>query len=200
MALEQTMRKLREEAAETRRRIIAAATTEFRRQGIAATGLAEVMAAAGLTHGGFYRHFASKGALVAEACAAALATVTARMEAAAASRKLPRKRLKAAVERYLSAAHRDTPAEGGPLAALGSELARADPATREEATAGFLELADIIADGLDGVRPRAASERSLAAVATMVGALTLSRIVTDAALSDAILRSARQQILDARSG
>jgi TetR/AcrR family transcriptional regulator, transcriptional repressor for nem operon len=122
--------------------------------------------------------------------------VTERLASAASSRKSPRKGLKAVAERYLSTAHRDMPAEGCLLAALGSELARAEPATREAATEGFLELADIIADGLDGVRPRAASERSLAAVATMVGALTLSRIVPDEALSDAILRSAREQILE----
>src|SRR5690242_15679255 len=103
------------------------------------------MAAAGLTHGGFYRHFASKGQLVSEASAAALAVVTQRMEEAASSKKSPRKGLKAAVERYLSAAHRDAPSDGCPLAALGSELARAEDDTREVATKGFLELVDTLA-------------------------------------------------------
>ncbi|MBV8653187.1 MAG: TetR family transcriptional regulator [Alphaproteobacteria bacterium] len=191
------MRKSREEAAETRRRIIASAAGEFRRHGIAATGLAEIMAAAGLTHGGFYRHFASKGQLVAEASAAALAGVTERMEEAAASRKSPRKGLKAAVERYLSPTHRDAPSEGCPLAALGSELARADTDTREIATAGFLKLVDTIAGGFDGVRRDAARARAIAAVSTLVGALTMARIVTDEALSEEILRAARESILDA---
>src|ERR1700736_3538558 len=68
----ETMRKSRSEAAKTRERIVAAAAAEFRRHGIAATGLIDLMKAAGLTHGGFYKHFASKGQLVAEACAAAL--------------------------------------------------------------------------------------------------------------------------------
>src|SRR3984893_9507258 len=66
------MRKSRVEAAKTRERIVAAAAAEFRRHGIAATGLADLMKAAGLTHGGFYPHFTSKGQLVAEACADAL--------------------------------------------------------------------------------------------------------------------------------
>src|SRR5258707_2789841 len=66
------MKKSKLETAETRRRIVSTAAVEFRRNGIHATGLSDVMAAAGLTHGGFYRHFDSKDPLVAEACAAAM--------------------------------------------------------------------------------------------------------------------------------
>ena len=68
----EAMRKSRIEAAKTRERIVTAAAAEFRQHGIAATGLADLMKAAGLTHGGFYRHFASKDQLVAEACSAAI--------------------------------------------------------------------------------------------------------------------------------
>src|SRR4030088_1371089 len=67
-----SMRKSREEAAQTRRRIVEAASSEFRKNGIVATGLNDLMKAAGLTHGGFYKHFASKDQLVAEATTAAL--------------------------------------------------------------------------------------------------------------------------------
>src|SRR5258705_12414438 len=66
-----SMRKSREEAAQTRRRIVEAASCEFRKNGIVATGLNDLMKAAGLTHGGFYKHFASKDQLVAEATTAA---------------------------------------------------------------------------------------------------------------------------------
>src|SRR5262245_17826649 len=66
------MRKSREEAAQTRRRIVEAAAREFRKNGIVATGLNDLMRAAGLTHGGFYKHFESKDQLVAEACTAAV--------------------------------------------------------------------------------------------------------------------------------
>jgi TetR/AcrR family transcriptional repressor of nem operon len=190
------VRKSREEAAETRRRIIASAATEFRRRGIAATGLAEVMAAAGLTHGGFYRHFASKDALVAEASTAALAAVNERMAEAASSRRSKRKGLKEVAERYLSAGHRDNPAIGCPLAALGSELARAEGETRSAATEGFQKLVEIVAQGYDGLRPREARTRAIAAVATMIGALTMARVVTDEVLSEDILRSAREKILE----
>jgi TetR/AcrR family transcriptional regulator, transcriptional repressor for nem operon len=77
------MRKSRQEAAKTRERIIASAAAEFREHGITATGLADFMKAAGLTHGGFYRHFNSKDQLVAEARATAAATMTARVAASA---------------------------------------------------------------------------------------------------------------------
>src|SRR5215470_8028860 len=81
-----TMRKSKQETALTRKRIVQAAASEFRQHGIVATGLADLMSAAGLTHGGFYRHFVSKDQLVAEASAAALATTTEQM-AAIASRQ-----------------------------------------------------------------------------------------------------------------
>src|SRR6266571_7862008 len=80
----ETMRKSRIEAAKTRERIVTAAAAEFREHGIAATGLADFMKAAGLTHGGFYRHFRSKDHLVAEAFAAAAASMTTRVAASAA--------------------------------------------------------------------------------------------------------------------
>ena len=80
------MRKSREEAAQTRKRIVTAASEEFRKNGIVATGLNDLMSTAGLTHGGFYKHFESKDQLVAEACAEAVKTIL-EMLAAAASQK-----------------------------------------------------------------------------------------------------------------
>ena len=186
------MRKSRIEAAKTRERIVTAAAAEFRQHGIAATGLADLMKAAGLTHGGFYRHFALKDQLVAEACSAANATMTERV-ASSASQKRGRKGLEAAVADYLSAEHRDNPRDGCPLAALGSELARADTQTRAAATAGFLKLVDALAGGIDGM-PDEARRRALVAALTLIGALTVSRVVTDQALSNAILRNAEDSI------
>src|SRR6266478_7826505 len=111
------MRKSKQEAAITRQRIVKAAAAEFRRNGIAGTGLADLMAAAGLTHGGFYRHFDSKDQIVAEACTAAAETLL-RQLAAPVAKKSSRRGLKTIVEKYLSAAHRDEPADGCPIAAL----------------------------------------------------------------------------------
>src|SRR3954454_8495563 len=110
------MRKSKAAAAETRKRIVAAAAAEFRKNGIVATGLNELMKAAGLTHGGFYKHFESKDQLVAEACAEAVDSVIERVRAAGPG----------AGAIYLSTRHRDHPAGGCPLSAIGIELGRSD--------------------------------------------------------------------------
>jgi TetR/AcrR family transcriptional repressor of nem operon len=174
------MKKSKRETAETRRRIVLAAAEAFRRNGIQATGLADIMAAAGLTHGGFYRHFDSKDQLIAEACAASL-------EAAG---DVPR----AFAAHYLSAEHRDNPAEGCLFAALGSELARCDSHTREAATAAFLKAVDALAERYGRVNPETAKARALVALSAMSGAITMSRIVTDPKLSAAILRHMRKHL------
>ena len=191
------MRKSKQETAATRQRIIKAAAAAFRKNGIAGTGLSDLMAAANLTHGGFYRHFDSKDQIVAEACTAAVDSLVEQL-AAAASGKSPQRRLKTIVEKYLCAAHRDDPANGCPLAALGSEMARADERTRAAATQAFLKLVGVIAAQFGKTRPDVARRRALVAAATMIGALTMSRIVTDPELSAGILREAEAQLRSSR--
>jgi TetR/AcrR family transcriptional repressor of nem operon len=181
------MRKSKQEAAATRQRIVRAAAAEFCQKGIGDTGLSDLMAAAGLTHGGFYRHFRSKDQIVAEACATAAEGLVGRL-AASASKKSPQNGLKTIVSSYLSATHRDDPSDGCPLAALGSEMARADEVTRGAATEAFLRLVNVIARQLGKARPDVARRRALAAASAMIGALTMSRIVTDSELSAAILQ------------
>jgi TetR/AcrR family transcriptional regulator, transcriptional repressor for nem operon len=182
------MRKSREEAAQTRKRIVTAASEEFRKNGIVATGLNDLMSAAGLTHGGFYKHFKSKDQLVAEACAEAVETAILERLAAASSAGA------GAAAAYLSTGHRDDPATGCPLSAIGSELARSDEKTRAAATAGFLELVDIMAGQFGKLPPATARRRALVAASTMVGALTMSRIVTDPELSAEILNEAKKSL------
>jgi TetR/AcrR family transcriptional regulator, transcriptional repressor for nem operon len=191
------MRKSKQEAAATRQRIIKAAAAAFRKNGIAGTGLSDLMAAAGLTHGGFYRHFDSKDQIVAQACTAAVDSLVEQL-AAATFGKSPQRGLKTIVENYLSAAHRDEPADGCPLAALSSELARADEKTRTAATEAFLKLVGVIASQFDKTRPDVARRRALAAAATMIGALTMSRVVTDSELSAGILQEAEKQLVNSR--
>ena len=113
------MRKSNKEAAQTREAIVAAAADHIRRTGIAEASLADVMAAAGLTHGGFYRHFRNKEHLVAEAFSAAGDKTVATI-----SRTMSKGGVNAAVDSYLSTSHRDAPTPICPLAALGSEVAR----------------------------------------------------------------------------
>jgi TetR/AcrR family transcriptional repressor of nem operon len=191
------MRKSKQEAAETRDRIVAAAAAEFRRNGISATGLSDLMAVAGLTHGGFYRHFGSKDQLVAEACGAAVESV-ANMFEQALSRHGKRNGLKAIAASYLSNRHREAPSDGCPFAALGSELVRADEATRAQATEGLKRIVDLLASGFAGARPDATKRRAFVALSTMVGALTLARLVTKPALSNQLLRDAAKHVGDQR--
>src|SRR6516225_9034475 len=179
------MRKSREEAAQTRKRIVEVASREIRKNGIVATGLNDLMKAAGLTQGGFYKHFASKDQLVAEACADAVdAAITSwGMEA--------QPKINAAVAAYLSTRHRDDPASGCPLAAIGSELSRTNKKTREAATEGFKQLVAVLAGKS---KTQDARRRALVAVATMIGAVTMSRVVTDAGLSAEILHAAEKSL------
>jgi len=193
------MRKSKQEAAATRQRIVKAAAATFRKNGIAGTGLSDLMAAAGLTHGGFYRHFDSKDQIVARACTAAVDSLVEQL-AAATFRKSPKQGLKTIVENYLSAAHRDEPADGCPLAALGSEMARADEGTRAAATQAFLKLVGVIASQFGKARPDLARRRALVAASTMIGALTMSRIVTDSELSAAILRETERHLIRTAGG
>jgi len=190
------MRRSKTDTARTRERIVETASKQFRRHGVSDAGLSRLMAAAGLTHGGFYRHFASKDQLVAEACHKALLSLTGGLEAHIAG-KSPQHALRLLLEKYLSRTHRDQPATGCVLAALGSELARADASTRDAATDGFLRLAGLIARQLEILPPDEAQDRSLVIAAVMVGAITLSRVITDAPTSNTLLRATKNYILQA---
>jgi len=183
------MKKSKIEAAETRRRIVKTAAAEFRRKGINGAGVNDVMAAAGLTHGGFYRHFDSKDELVAEACAAAIDSAEATNQCPA----LGKDGLEAILADYLSTDHRDNPSEGCVLAGLGSELARSDDKTRAAATAGFLKLVDAFAQQYR-MKPQAAKAQALVTASAIIGAITMSRIVTDPKLSAAILRQTKKHL------
>jgi TetR/AcrR family transcriptional repressor of nem operon len=95
---------------------------------------------------------------------------------------------------YLSTSHRDHPSGGCPLAALGSEIARCDEKTRAAATEGFVRLVDIIAAQFGKIPPDVARRRALVAVSTMIGAMTMSRIVIDPELSAEILQVAERHL------
>jgi TetR/AcrR family transcriptional repressor of nem operon len=104
--------------------------------------------------------------------------------------------INAAVAAYLSTRHRDNAASGCPLAAIGSELSRSDRKAREAATAGFVRLVDILA-GKAGTGD--ARRRAIVAAATLIGAVTMSRVLTDPELSAEILREAEKSLMAARS-
>jgi TetR/AcrR family transcriptional regulator, transcriptional repressor for nem operon len=181
------MRKSRQETAETRRRIVEAASTEFRRNGIDRTGLADLMMAAGLTHGGFYKHFESKEQVVEESIRLAVDSMIDAWTRTFSSAS-PNRGLRTAIAEYLSVHHRDDAATSCPFSALGSEMARSGEVVRESATKGFLKMIDLIAGELDGLTPAAARKEALWIMSTMIGAVTMARVVTDPELSASILR------------
>ena len=185
------MRKSKRETEETRKRIVEMAAEVFRQHGIVTSGIADLMAAVGLTHSGFYRHFESKEQLVAEATAAALDTLLDTLASAASGTK-GRNGLKAALAAYVCAEHRDNPREGCPLAALGSELARSDKSVRDVATAGLSRMVEILAAHFDQARSAEARKRAMATAAAMIGAVTMSRLLTNQKLSDSLLQAVEE--------
>jgi TetR/AcrR family transcriptional regulator, transcriptional repressor for nem operon len=187
------MKKSKIETAETRRRIVEVAARNFRRNGIHATGVSEVMSEAGLTHGGFYRHFESKDQLVAEACEVGLTAVVESFEDAA-SQHAGKEGFRVIVENYVSTTHRDNAEGGCPLAGMGSELARADEMTRETATQGFNDMVEIVAKRIGRRQPDAAHSEAVFALAAMIGAVTMSRIIVDPDASASVLQIIRQHL------
>ena len=181
------MKVSRAEAAQNRERIIEVAARLFRERGFDGIGVAELMNFAGLTHGGFYGHFASKEDLMAQACARALEGSLDALHQVA--ERGGGNALSAVASAYLSPAHRDRPGEGCALAALGAEAARHGSPVRGAFTQGVRSLVDRLTRLLPGKSKRAKRERALAIFASMVGALVLARAVDDAELSEEVLQS-----------
>jgi len=182
------MRYPAEETAEKHDRILAQASKMFRERGFGGAGVAEIMKAAGLTHGAFYAHFPSKDALAAEALGCALAELYER-NSAQGEQEPDQKR--AFLRSYLSEAHRDRMGEGCAIAALGSDVARS-PAMREPFTAGVRRVLDKMARSF-GWKGRA-RRNAIHMLAATTGALVLARAVDDPALSKEILDSVREDL------
>jgi TetR/AcrR family transcriptional repressor of nem operon len=184
------VRVSRERAAENRDRIIDVAGRLFRERGFDGIGVAGLMKAAGLTHGGFYGHFESKEDLELQACARVLARTSEQWNAVAVNAaEAP---LDALLDNYLSGRHRDGIGNGCVYAALAADVARQEnPALRHSFTEGLRSLMDVLARAVPGRTKASRRERALARLAGMVGALILARAVDDAELSDEILATAR---------
>lgn len=181
------MRYSKEHKAETRRQILIQAARHFLADGIAETGIAGLMAEAGLTHGGFYAHFGSKEELVAAAIASGFQHTRAALEGAAAEHGL-----EGIARLYLNPRHRDIPSKGCFAALLSQEIARLPKKVRESFTAEVVALLQLIADHLPPAGRRRLGgqqreDRAIMILGSMMGSLQLARAVTDAALSDRIL-------------
>lgn len=169
-------------------RIVSAAARAIRRSGYGGTGVADIMKEAGLTHGAFYAHFASREAMLAEAADRAGAESVAAAASVVAAVP-PDQSLQTIIQAYLSKEHLGSIETGCPIPALGSEMPRQSPEVRRAATRRIKEMVDLVARQLPDWGQPGAHERALVTVATLVGTLMLARAVDDPALSDT-LRSA----------
>jgi TetR/AcrR family transcriptional regulator, transcriptional repressor for nem operon len=184
-----SMRQSREEKAKTHDRIVRIASARIREAGIESPGVAEIMQAAGLTHGGFYKHFGSRDDLIAEAADRAFADGERSVREVTQGAQEP---LAAFVDWYVSTQHRDNPATGCPVAALGDDVSRGDDrvraAYREQVERYLANLERLLGGGEDARR------RATVALSTLVGSIVLARAIDDEALSDEILRDVREAL------
>lgn len=175
--------------------IVSAASRLFRQHGVEAVSVFQIMGEVGLTHGGFYSHFASKDQLVVEACAHAFNEMTEvrRSWTDAGSRD---RSLKSFASSYLSVAHRDHPAHGCPAISFESDIARSPigSAARQEYIKGTEALIGELAHLINEEDPHQREQAALVALSTLVGAVALSRATQGHALSDALLQAAADHL------
>jgi len=174
------MKVSREQMAENRNHILDVAGRLFREKGFEAVSVAEVMNAAGLTHGGFYGHFTSKDDLIAKALAHALKR--------SADKKLD---LGTYLDRYLSPNHRDNPGKGCPTAGLVAETRHQSPEARAAITHGFRRQIDSFMIALPEASEDERRRAAIGSWAAMIGAVILSRSIDDPALSEEVLTATR---------
>jgi TetR/AcrR family transcriptional regulator, transcriptional repressor for nem operon len=174
----------------THKRIISIASKRFREEGLARVGIAELMKEAGLTVGGFYKHFDSRDDLVAEAVSSAFGGWKRRVDAAKAGG--PSVSLAKLIDDYLDEAHRDNPGTGCAFSALAPEIARSDKQTRALTSEQVRNDIQLIAGLLPDKDKSRARSRAILTFSALVGAMSLARAVSDEGLSREILETVGQ--------
>jgi TetR/AcrR family transcriptional repressor of nem operon len=173
--------------ARTHKRIVAIASKRFREKGLGGFGIAELMKEAGLTVGGFYKHFDSREDLVAEAVNSAFGGWKRRVDAAKSGG--PRMSYENLIHDYLTEAHRDDPGTGCAFSALAPEMARSDKRTRAAASEQIRNDIQLIAGLLPAEDKGTARARAILTFSALVGAMALARAASDEALSREILKA-----------
>ena len=169
-------------------RILDIAAARIRRDGIGSLAVAELMKEAGLTHGGFYRHFDSREHLVAEAAQTALSQGSAWTIAVA--KRGGRRRYTTLVDGYLSTWHRDHPEAGCGVAGVAADVARAGGSAQDFYTLQVKECLAVLADLIDGPDRQVGQREAVLTLSVLVGAISMARAVDDPDLSELILTSA----------
>ncbi|MEM1180418.1 MAG: TetR/AcrR family transcriptional regulator [Acidobacteriota bacterium] len=185
------MRYSAEHKEETRRRIVDAAARAFRASGFENVSVADVMKDAGLTVGGFYRHFRSKGELFDAAVVEAMAETLRMMQRRGTSEVRGEAWMARAAAYYLNLPHRNAADRGCPLPSLSGEIGRSSPEIRQRFEGTLDDIADAVAERIDPDRPEVARARAWAFLSTLVGSLLLARGVEDDELASEILEAGR---------
>jgi len=186
------MRVSRTQAEENRQTVINTASRLFRQHGFDGIGLKDLMKEAGLTQGAFYKQFESKEDLAAQASDRALESASQRWSAEAA--KHPHDPLGAVIALFLSEGHCQEKMDGCPIVALGSDAARQGSEVKASFQAGILAHLEVLGRMMGGTGDKEAKGKAIAVLSTLVGAVTLSRMVNDPGLSRAILKGAANQV------
>jgi TetR/AcrR family transcriptional repressor of nem operon len=189
------MRYSKEHKLQTHAKIVKRASIKLREKGAHGIGVADLMKEAGLTHGGFYAHFDSRDALVIEAVSHAMDRSTERWRKL--SEQTPAdKRLAKIVNTYLGTDHRDDPGHGCAVPALAAEMARESAKTRRAFAGRMDQMIEMLTDQYQGMPRKAARKQAMSALATMMGTLVMARVAGNSELSDEILKSGRDAVLD----
>ena len=183
---------------ETRKKVVKAAAAAVRAKGPDGVGVAEIMAEAGLTHGGFYAHFPNKEALVAAAIEEAFGQSRRRF-ARMTEGMTQAEALDAFIDAYVSADHRNYPQRGCPISTLANDLPRQGPLVRGAFDTGVANLIARIENWLPDGEPSARHSLASSMMAEMAGAVALARAVSDDRLADKLLAASRDRI-KARAG
>lgn len=170
----------------TRKHILDVASRRFRKDGIAASGLACIMKDAGLTNGAFYAHFSSKAALVEEVLITSLEYFNNEFVAHLGENG---SRLQEFIRVYLGTEHRDNPKRGCPTSALVAEIGRAARPIRKAYTTSIEDFFRLLSESMDGKDPALARQQGIAIFALAIGSLQLARAVTDKQLSEEIMQA-----------
>lgn len=188
------MKRSRQEKEQTHQRIVENAAQQIRAEGVNGIGIADLMGQAGLTHGGFYAHFRNKDVLLAEICHTGTAETLEKLSQAVDQAPAGAE-LSALVTRYLSIAHRNDPSHGCVMPSLAADLARRPEEVRSAFTEGYEELLQLIVSVLPVGTDENRYDAAMALFSGMVGALLLARTVNDPALSERILHTTRDFLI-----
>jgi TetR/AcrR family transcriptional repressor of nem operon len=181
----------------THKRIVSIASKRFREKGLAGFGIAELMKEAGLTVGGFYKHFDSRDDLVAEAVSSAFGGWKRRVDAAKTGG--PSVSLAKLIDDYLNEAHRDNPGTGCAFSALAAEIGRSHERTRALTTEQVRNDIQLTASLIPDNEPNAARRsQAILTFSALVGAMSLARAVSDEALSREILKDSGRTLEEFR--